>query len=100
MSYLYGDSTPTTLESNFLEFLRDGVDFAVSLLEADAGIKRGKARIQRNNEAVEAELGRLAFFIGVVTKSIRDGEKGAATLRRPHARRTSKSTSPIRSAPP
>lgn len=78
MSYLYGDSTPTTLESNFLEFLRDGVDFAVSLLEADAGIKRGKARIQRNNEAVEAELGRLAFFIGVVTKSIRDGEKGAA----------------------
>jgi hypothetical protein len=76
MSYLYGDSTPTELRSNFLEFLRDAVDFAVFVLEADARIKNGKVRIQRNTDAMEAELGRLEQFIGVVTRSIREAEKG------------------------
>lgn len=77
MSYLYGDSTPTELKSNFLEFLRDAVDFAVFLLEADSAIKRGKDRIQRNTEAMEAEIGRLEHFIAHVSRSIRDAEKGA-----------------------
>ena len=77
MSYLYGDSTPTELRSNFLEFLRDAVDFAVFVLEADASIKRGKERVQRNSEAMEAEIGRLEHFIGQVSRSIRDAEKGA-----------------------
>jgi hypothetical protein len=77
MSYLYGDSTPTELKSNFLEFLRDAIDFGVFLLEADAGIKRGKERIQRNTEAMEAEIGRLEHFIAHVSRSIREAEKGA-----------------------
>lgn len=77
MSYLYGDSTPTDLKSNFLEFLRDAIDFAVFVLEADASIKRGKERIQRNTEAMEAEIGRLEHFIGHVSRSIREAEKGA-----------------------
>jgi hypothetical protein len=77
MSYLYGDSTPTELRSNFLEFLRDAVDFAVFVLDADARIKHGKVRIQRNTDAMEAELGRLGHFIGVITRSIRDAEKGS-----------------------
>jgi hypothetical protein len=77
MSYLYGDSTPTDLKSNFLEFLRDAVDFAVFVLEADAEIKHGKVRIQKNTEAMEAEIGRLQQFIGVVTRSIREAEKGS-----------------------
>lgn len=77
MSYLYGDSTPTELKSNFLEFLRDAVDFAVFVLEADSDIKNGKVRIQKNTEAMEAEIGRLEGFIGVVSRSIREAEKGS-----------------------
>jgi hypothetical protein len=99
MSYLYGDSTPTDLKSNFLEFLRDAIDFAVFVLEADASIKHGHVRIQKNTEAMEAEIGRLEHFIGVVTQSIRAAEKGMRRTRRPpHARRTSKSSSRKRSA--
>jgi hypothetical protein len=77
MSYLYGDSTPTDLKSNFLEFLRDAVDFAVFVLEADAAIRRGNVRIQANTEAMEAEIARLEHFIGIVTRSIREADKGA-----------------------
>ena len=45
MTYLYGDSTPSTLRRNFLEFLRDALDFCVYVLQADARIQLGRARI-------------------------------------------------------
>jgi hypothetical protein len=32
MSYLYGDSTPSQLEVNFIEFLRDAVECCVQVL--------------------------------------------------------------------
>lgn len=77
MSYLYGDSTTTNLKSNFLEFLRDAVDFAVFLLEADTDIDNGKVRIRKNTEAMEAEIGRLQHFIRTITRAMREAEKGS-----------------------
>ena len=35
MPYLYGDSTPSTLEINYIDFLRDALDFAAQVLLAD-----------------------------------------------------------------
>jgi hypothetical protein len=35
MEFLYGDSTPSPLASNFLEFLRDAIDFGVFALHID-----------------------------------------------------------------
>lgn len=35
MSYLYGDSTPSQLELNYIEFLRDAMDLMVAVLRAD-----------------------------------------------------------------
>ncbi|CAN5515288.1 hypothetical protein BH09MYX1_BH09MYX1_41960 [soil metagenome] len=76
MNYLYGDSTPSTLTSNFLEFLRDALDFAVLVLEADVAIKAGKARIRALEGDANAELERLDHFIGFVADAILSGEKG------------------------
>ena len=44
MTYLYGDSTPSTLEINFIEFLRSGVQFCVQVLLAEQRIAEGEVR--------------------------------------------------------
>ena len=35
MSYLYGDSSPSPLESNFIDFLRMAMDFCVHVVLSD-----------------------------------------------------------------
>jgi hypothetical protein len=77
MYFLYGDSTASPLKSNFLEFLRDSIDFAVFVLEADERIKRGKARIEKLSDETEAELARLETFIRGVMRTIEESEKGS-----------------------
>lgn len=79
MNYLYGDSTPSRLTSNFLEFLRDAMDFAVLVLEADARIKNGKARIKKLTDESRAEASRLDAFVKNVTKAIAETDKGPPT---------------------
>jgi hypothetical protein len=76
MNYLYGDSTTSTLKSNFLEFLRDAIDFSVFVLQADAKMKEGRVRIRELTEESEAESGRLERFISSVSRSVDEGEKG------------------------
>lgn len=76
MNYLYGDSTESTLRSNFLELLRDAIDFAVFVLQADEGIKAGKAKIAQLSEEATAELARLDAFATGVSGAIDAGEKG------------------------
>lgn len=78
MNYLFGDSSPSQLKSNFLEFLRDAMDFAVFVLQADERIKLGKAKIRALNEEAEAEQKRLDHFVGVVASSVDAAEKGKA----------------------
>src|SRR5207248_2719364 len=46
MNYLYGDSTPSPLKSNFLEFLRDDIDFGVFALLADDRIRLGREQVE------------------------------------------------------
>lgn len=76
MNYLYGDSTTSTLKSNFLEFLRDALDFCVFVLQADAKMKEGRVRIRVLSEECEAEIGRLERFISTVVRAVDTGEKG------------------------
>jgi hypothetical protein len=78
MNYLYGDSTPSQLTSNFLEFLRDAIDFAVAALQADDRIRDGRERAIELKAAAEAETQRLSSFIQVVSSSIEDAEKGSS----------------------
>jgi hypothetical protein len=77
MNYLYGDSTTSTLKSNFLEFLRDALDFSVFALQADAKMKQGWAKIRVLSDESDAETVRLERFITSVTHTVQTGEKGA-----------------------
>jgi hypothetical protein len=76
MAFLYGDSTPSPLETNFLELLRDTLDFAVVVLEADANIERIHERKVQSAQAADEEIERLQTFGGVVVDAIRDAPKG------------------------
>lgn len=78
MSYLYGDSTASQLKSNFLEFLRDAIDFSVFVLQADARMKAGRVQIRVLGEESDAESARLERFITSVSRAVHNGEKGAA----------------------
>jgi hypothetical protein len=66
MSYLYGDSTPSTLDINFIEFLRQAVDFCVSVVEADQRIAEGAARTRKLDEEAVVEIDRLKKVAALV----------------------------------
>ncbi len=76
MTYLYGDSTPSQLTSNFLEFLRDAVDFAVVLLQADGRINKGQIRAATLRREADAEMQRLDAFTQVVRGTIESTDAG------------------------
>jgi len=77
MSYLYGDSTQSDLTTNFLEELRDALDFAVFVLQADDKIKAGKTKGAILNEEASAEIGRLEQFTSLVAAAIEGAQKGS-----------------------
>jgi hypothetical protein len=66
MSYLYGDSTPSTLDINFIDFLRDAVDFCVSVVEADQRIAEGAARTRTLDDEAVIEIERLKKVAALV----------------------------------
>jgi len=76
MGFLYGDSTPSPLEYNFLEFLRDALDFSVVALQADSNIERIRARKVASAHAADEETERLQAFGRVVLDAIDGAPKG------------------------
>jgi hypothetical protein len=78
MAFLYGDSTPSPLESNFLEFLRDALDFAVLVLHTDANIAAIRERKEASARSAESEIERLQTFGRIVMAAIQDAPKGEA----------------------
>lgn len=78
MKYLFGDSTPSTLEINFIEFLRDAVDFGVQVLLAEQRIVQGREQTRTLEQATAAELERLQKLPASVTKALEGGTPGDA----------------------
>lgn len=78
MTYLYGDSSPSSLTSNFLELLRDTLDFAVHVLQADDQIEKLHERTRAAEEAARAETERLTAFGRIVAQAIEGAPQGAA----------------------
>lgn len=70
MNYLYGDSTPSPIRSNFLEFLRDAIDFSVFVLQADCRIREGKRSIQADRENAGAQMKEIHSFVRTVLRAI------------------------------
>jgi hypothetical protein len=78
MEFLYGDSTPSPLTSNFLEFLRDALDFSVFLLHVDDEIASIQERARNTSRAADEEIQRLETLGRVVTGAVEGVDKGAA----------------------
>jgi hypothetical protein len=79
MSYLYGDSTPSTLKINFIDFVRDAIECAVQVLVADRHIREGGQTGSELKKASEAEIARLEALGAVVAKAIDGASLGEAT---------------------
>ena len=77
MSYLYGDSTPSDLEGNYIEFLRDAVEFCVQVLLSDQRIVQAKAQTRALEHATVAEVERLQKLGPLVTKAFDGASLGA-----------------------
>jgi hypothetical protein len=77
MNYLFGDSTPSELTSNFLEFFRDALDFSVFALQANERINDGKARIEMLRAEADVEIERLNQFISTITENVGAAKKAA-----------------------
>jgi hypothetical protein len=78
MSYLFGDSTPSKLEINYIEFLRDAVEFSVQVLLADQRIAAGKTHTRSLEHATVAEVERLQKLGPLVAKAFEGTALGAA----------------------
>jgi hypothetical protein len=70
MPYLYGDSTPSTLEINYIDFLRDALDFAARVLGSDERLRGGSARADELRRAAEIDVARLEAFGDTVSRAV------------------------------
>jgi hypothetical protein len=73
VSFLFGDSTPTAFETNFLEELRDAIDFAAAIAEADQQIVTADAR----RDALRARANEDAARIEMLVRAVLDAARGA-----------------------
>lgn len=83
MSYLYGDSTPSALEIDYIEFLRDAVDGCVQVLVAEQWIANAKTRIEALSKTTTDELEQIRRVAELVPRAfdgapIADPESPAA----------------------
>ena len=70
MPFLYGDSTPSTLETNYIDFLRDALDFSAQVLGADERRRGSSARADELRRATEIEVARLESFGDAVSRAV------------------------------
>src|SRR5215831_2733243 len=77
MSYLYGDSTPSSLEVNFIDFLRDGLDFGVQLALSTDALQRERERGEMLLHAARMDveqLEKLGAAVAAAVKPFSNGE--------------------------
>ena len=77
MKYLYGDSTASNMEVNFIEFLRDAVEFGVQVLLSDQRVVQARAHMRTLEHATAAEMERLQKLPPLVSKAFEGTTLGA-----------------------
>src|SRR5947207_3319758 len=65
MAYLFGDSTPADLGVDYIEFLRDALDFSVQILAADERMRQSAARGVDVVKLSDGEVARLEALEGL-----------------------------------
>ena len=78
MNYLFGDSSPSALQFDYIDFLRDAVDFSVQVLAADERMRRGSERAIEIRHSGDAEVARLETLGATVARAIEGSDVGAA----------------------
>jgi len=84
MSYLYGDSTPSQLEVNFVDFLRDCLDFGVAVALSTDGLRRQTQRgdvLRREARSDVDRLEKLGMGVELAVKSLSIDEGDTPTAR-------------------
>jgi len=69
MSYLFGDSTPSTLEIDYIQFLRDAFDCCLDILRADERIAQGKVQLEALEKAAAVNLEHVQKVAALVPKA-------------------------------
>ncbi|MGE0546993.1 MAG: hypothetical protein AB7O24_12985 [Kofleriaceae bacterium] len=69
MRYLYGDSTPSPLQSNYLAFLRDALSFCAHLLNAQEQIVVLRNERRDREDKADAERSRIAGLRALVLEA-------------------------------
>jgi hypothetical protein len=75
-TYLYGDSTPSPLETDFIAFLRDVFDFGVHVLQCDARVAEATRRVAALSERTNREIEAAEAFAAEVSQSLEGADLG------------------------
>lgn len=75
MKYLYGDSSPSPLEFNFIQCLRETVDFAVQVLQAEQRMQGESGRAAERRRAGDVELAKVEGLASVVQKALEESAR-------------------------
>jgi len=78
MTYLFGDSTPSNLDFDYIEFLREALDFSVQVLGAHDRMMAGAARAVEVRLKGEAEVKRLESLGAALARAVEAFDIGAA----------------------
>ena len=79
MTYLFGDSSPSNLEIDYIEFLREALDFSVAVLGAHERMVQGAARAVEVKHEGDAEVQRLESLGAVVARAVEAVDIGPET---------------------
>lgn len=75
MSYLYGDSTPSGLNRNYIAFLQDFLVFASGLLQGEARVASAKLKVNQLNTMGHVERERLSSLLQMIESTLADAAK-------------------------
>jgi tetratricopeptide (TPR) repeat protein len=77
MAYLFGDSTPSALDVNFIQYLRDLAETGPLLLQAEQQLQAEAARAADRRRAADAELAKVEGLSGLVQRTLGDAATSA-----------------------
>src|SRR5262252_4326243 len=77
MFYSYGDSSTSPFTSNFLELVRDAIDFSVYVLQADQRISGAEERRVALQRRADSEVAKLEALKAAVSATIDATPKGS-----------------------
>jgi tetratricopeptide (TPR) repeat protein len=75
MKYLYGDSSESPLDYNFIQTLRDTVEFGVQVLQAEQRMLAETGKASERRAAGDAELARVEALPGLVQRTLEEASR-------------------------